>query len=43
MIRNGNKYALEVYEAMAYQISKEIGSSAESAYRFFVGADPSLA
>ncbi len=28
MIRNGNKYALEVYEAMAYQVSKEIGSIA---------------
>lgn len=28
MIKNGDKYALEVYEAMAYQVSKEIGSIA---------------
>lgn len=28
MIRNGDNYALEVYEAMAYQVSKEIGSIA---------------
>lgn len=28
MIKNGNKYALEVYEAMAYQVAKEIGSAA---------------
>jgi len=27
-IKNGDEYALEVYEAMAYQISKEIGSAA---------------
>jgi butyrate kinase len=28
MISNGDKYALEVYESMAYQVSKEIGSIA---------------
>ncbi|MGD9568736.1 MAG: butyrate kinase [Sedimentibacter sp.] len=28
MIKNGNEYALEVYEAMAYQVAKEIGSAA---------------
>ncbi len=28
MIKNGDEYALEVYEAMAYQVSKEIGSAA---------------
>lgn len=28
MIKNGDKYALEVYEAMAYQVSKEIGAIA---------------